>query len=225
MGERMGLLGKKLGMTQIFTEDGQRIPVTVVKTGPCVVLQVKTQETDGYSAIQLGFEDQKKHRVNRPDLVRFSKAETEPKRFVRELRLPAQKIGDFGRGQTINISDVFEKGDWIDVTGTSKGKGFQGVMKKYNFSGFRATHGTHEYFRHGGSIGCTLTPGRVMKGKKMPGQMGNERVTVQNLKIAEINEENGLVLVRGAIPGHRGNYVIIQKAVKKSGPKDGAKAG
>lgn len=219
MGERMGLLGKKLGMTQIFTEDGERIPVTVIKTGPCVVLQVKTPETDGYSAIQLGFDDQKKQRANRPDLVRFSKAETDPKRFVRELRLPVSKLGGFKRGQTLKASEVFEQGDWIDAIGISKGKGTQGVMKKYHFRGLRATHGTHEYFRHGGSIGCHLTPGRVVKGKKMPGRMGNEKVTIQNLKVAGIQDDDNLVLVRGAVPGQNGGYVILKKAVKKSAGK------
>ena len=216
MGERMGLLGKKLGMTQIFTDDGEMIPVTLVETGPCVVLQVKSPDNAGYSAVQLGFDNQKKQRVNRPDLVRFSKAESEPKRFVREIRIPKKDLDGFKMGQTLKATEVFQDGDWVDVTGVSKGKGFQGVMKRHNFSGFESTHGTHEYFRHGGSIGMCLTPGRVVKGRKMPGQMGHRKTTVQNLKVVRIQDEDNLVLVKGAIPGHKGGYVIVRKAVKKA---------
>jgi large subunit ribosomal protein L3 len=219
MGNTMGILGRKVGMTQTFNEDGKLLPVTVVEAGPCAVLAVKTTAKDGYAAIQIGFDDQKKQRTNRPDLVRFSKVNAEPKRFVRELRLTDEEVKEFEVGQTLQVSDVFAAGDWIDVIGTSKGKGFQGVMKKYNFSGFEATHGTHEYFRHGGSIGCRLTPGRVVKGKRMPGRMGGRRVTTHNLQVVDIRDEHNVMLVKGAVPGHKKGYVIVKKAVKKKGKK------
>ena len=222
MGERMGILGKKLGMTQTFTEDGEMIPVTVVEAGPCSVLAIRTKEKDGYSGVQLGFDDQKKHRANRPDLVRFAKAESEPKRFVRELRLPEERVAKLEVGQTLKASEVFSDGDWVDVTGTSKGKGTQGVMKRHNFRGISASHGTHEYFRHGGSIGCSTTPARVFKGKRMPGRMGNAKVTTQNLRIVKVMDDKDILLVSGAVPGHKQGYVIVRQAVKKAAPSAAA---
>ncbi len=216
---KMGLLGKKVGMTQIFTDDGLRVPVTVVAVGPCVVLAKRTPEKDGYAALQLGIDDQKPSRTNRPDMGRFEKAGTDPKRFVREIRIQAEALGRFEVGQEIKVDEVFAEGDIIDVTGTSKGKGFQGVMKKYNFRGFRATHGVHEYFRHGGSIGCRLTPGRVVKGKKMPGQLGNHRRTQQNIRVVSVRPEDNLLLVHGSIPGSKNGYVVMRYAVKKPLPE------
>lgn len=214
--KRMGILGKKVGMTQIFVASGNRVPVTVIKCDPNVVLEVKTNETHGYNAVQLGYDDQKPQRLNKPDLGRFTKHELAPKKFVKEIRLAADAGVDYKVGDEVKITDVFKVGDPIDATGISKGKGFQGVMKRWNFSGAQTeTHGTHEYFRHGGSIGNRLTPGRVIKGRKMAGQMGNKQVTVQNLKIVEIDEEQNLIMVQGGVPGAVNSYVTIRYAAKK----------
>jgi len=218
---RMGMLGKKIGMTQIFV-DGDRIPVTVIELGPNTVIQKKTTDTkDGYNAIQIGYGDKEHRKVNKPMTGHFEKSDVKPKWFIRELRVDADKIGDFEVGQEIK-ADVFSEGQWVDVTGTSKGKGFQGVIKKHNMKGAKnATHGTHEQFRHVGSIGCRSTPGEVDKGKRLPGQMGNKRVTVQNVKIAKIDLENNLCMVHGSVPGARNSYVMIQHAVKKLGKMEG----
>ncbi|MBN2723866.1 MAG: 50S ribosomal protein L3 [Deltaproteobacteria bacterium] len=212
---RMGIIGKKLGMTQIFTEAGLRIPVTVIKVDPNLVLDVKTVEKHGYNALQLAFDEQKASRLNSPDRGQFEKRGHSPRRFIRELRLRDEDKIEFTAGQEITASEVFKAGDPVDVTGTSKGKGFQGVMKRYNFAGFEQTHGNHEYFRHGGSIGCRLTPGRVVKGKKMAGHMGSRRVTVQNLKIVKIIPEDNIVLLSGGVPGAMNSLVVLRYAVKK----------
>lgn len=213
---KMAILGKKLGMTQIFTTDGNRIPVTVVEAGPCAVLAIRTPEKNGYSALLLAFDDQKPQRVNKPDAGQFKKVNVGPKRFLREVRVDAETAAKYTVGQILSAADVFRPGDPIDVTGISKGKGFQGVIKRYHFVGAQTvTHGTHEYFRHGGSIGCRMTPGRVHKGKRMAGQMGNERVTVQNLKVVQIRPEENIVLVQGGIPGSVNAYVTISFAAKK----------
>lgn len=214
---RMGLLGKKVGMTQIFV-DGERMPVTVIELGPNVVVQKKTKDTkDGYDAIQLGFGDKEHRKVNKPMKGHFEKSDVKPKWFIKEIRLPEEKIGAFEVGQEIK-ADVFAEGQWVDITGTSKGKGFQGVMKKHNMKGAKqATHGTHEQFRHVGSIGCRTTPGEVNKGKRLPGQMGNETVTVQNVKIVKIDLEKNLCMVLGSVPGAPNGYVMVRHAVKKLG--------
>ncbi|MDY0003482.1 MAG: 50S ribosomal protein L3 [Polyangia bacterium] len=212
---KMGLLGKKVGMTQVFTEDGVRVPVTVVATGPCMVLAKRSPDKDGYSAVQLGFDDQKPSRVNRPDLGRFKKVESDPKAFVREIRLPEEALSRFEVGQAVKVEDVFAAGDMVDVTGHTQGKGYQGVIKRHHMNGSKATHGVHEFYRHGGSIGCRLTPGRVVKGRRMAGQMGNTQVTVPNLKVVGVRPEEGLLLIRGAIPGGKNNYVVIRYAQKK----------
>ncbi len=213
---KMAILGKKLGMTQIFSTDGNRVPVTVVEAGPCVVLAIRTPELNGYSALQLAFDDQKPQRVNKPDAGQFKKINVGPKRFIHEVRVDAETAAKYTVGQTLSAADLFRVGDPIDVTGISKGKGFQGVIKRHHFVGAQTvTHGTHEYFRHGGSIGCRMTPGRVHLGKRMAGQMGNERVTVQNLKIAAIRPEENIVLVQGGIPGSVNAYVTISFAAKK----------
>lgn len=215
MVERMGLLGRKLGMTQTYDDKGAWHALTVVEVGPCVVLDIMTQQRNGYSAVQIAFEEQKAHRVSRPVAGQFAKASTTPKRFIREIRLSPEELEQFQVGQTVSADQVFQAGDLIDVTGTSRGKGFQGVMKRYHFSGFRATHGTHEYFRHGGSIGCRLTPGRVYRGRKMPGQMGNRTVTVQNVRIHRVLPERNAVLIQGALPGAPGAVLTVRLGAKR----------
>jgi large subunit ribosomal protein L3 len=194
------------------------LPVTVVATGPCVVLRKFTLDKDGYSAIQLGFDDKRASRTTRPEMGKFAKADTDPKRFVREIRLAPELADKFEVGQAIKVDEVFAAGDIIDVTGTSKGKGFQGVIKKYNFRGGKATHGVHEAYRHGGSIGMRLTPGRVVKGKKMAGQMGNYRVTTQNIKVVSVRPDDNLMLIHGGIPGSKNGYVVMKYANKKPVP-------
>lgn len=209
---RVGILGRKVGMTQIFSETGEVVPVTVIEAGPCTVLQKKTPETDGYYAVQLGFADRKKQRVTKPQAAHAAKAKTPAKKFIKELRLDEKTIGDYELGQEITAS-IFREGDKIDVSGVSVGKGFAGVMKRWNFRGARHSH-NHEFFRHGGSIGNRSDPGKVFKNKKMPGQLGNESVTVQNLKVAKVEAGQNLVFVRGAIPGSKNSYVMIKASVK-----------
>lgn len=211
-----GLIGRKVGMTQLFQEDGTVLPVTVLEVGPNTVLQVKTKDTaDKYDAVQLGFGGQKKHRVNRPQTGHYAKsgnADTPPA-LVREIRV--SDASTYEAGQKLGVSDVFATDEYVDVTGTSKGRGFAGVMKRHNFRGFIRSHGTHEFFRHGGSIGTRLTPGHVLKGKKMPGHMGSERVTIQNLRICRMDNDRNLLFVKGGVPGPNGGYVTVRKAVKK----------
>ncbi len=212
MNQSPGLLGRKIGMTQFFSDDGAVVPVTVVEAGPNVVVSIKTDDSDGYNAVQLGFDEQKASRVNKPETGHFEKGGVAPQKFVREIRIPDG--GAYSAGQELGVNDVFTEGEKVDVTGTSKGRGFAGVMKKYNFAGFLRTHGTHEFFRHGGSIGTRLTPGHVAKGRKMPGQMGNKKVTVQSLTLARIDAEKNLLYIKGGIPGPNGGYVVVRKAVK-----------
>ncbi len=216
MGLKMGLLGKKIGMTQKFNAKGEWVPLSVVQVGPCVVVDIKTDERDGYSALQIGFDDKSEKRTSKPQGGIFTKAQCAPKRIVREIRLSPEEITQFKVGQELKVDQVFSAGDIIDAIGTSKGKGFQGVMKRYHFKGNISTHGSHEYFRHGGSIGCRLTPGHVVKGKKMPGQMGNKRVTVQNLVVTELDPAQNLLLIRGAVPGSTQGYLMIKKAIKRA---------
>jgi large subunit ribosomal protein L3 len=220
----MGLLGKKIGMTQVFADDGECVPVTVIQTGPNVVIGKRTVEADGYSAIVLGFDE--KHarsnnqpRANRPELGQAKAAGVGPQRFIREIRLPAADIEKIAVGSSLAPGDVFKDGAVVDVTGTSKGKGYQGVIKKHHMSGMTRSHGTHEYFRHGGSIGCRLTPQRVHKGKRMAGQMGNEKKTVQNLQLLRIVAEENCILVRGAVPGSVNDYVIVTAAATRTAYK------
>lgn len=208
-----GLIGKKVGMTQIFSDDGTLIPVTVIEAGPCVVIQKKETSKDGYEALQLGFGPKKAQRVNKPQQGHMGKAGKGPFEVLREFRL--EDTSSYEVGQEIKVSDLFKAGECVDVTGTSKGKGFSGVMKRWNFAGFPASHGTHEYFRHGGAIGNRSYPGRVFKGKRMAGQYGNERVSVQNLEIVDIRDENNLLLVKGAVPGGKRGVLLIRRAVKR----------
>jgi len=211
----LGLIGKKLGMSQIFDEHGNIIPVTVIKAGPCTVVQKKTTVKEGYNALQIGFgEIVKAQRVNKPLTGHFKKANTAPVSVLKEFRVTDEDI-EANEVGTVHSVEMFEPGDYVDITGTSKGKGFAGVMKRYGFGGAPASHGAHEYFRHGGSIGQNMTPGRVMKGKKMPGHLGNRKVTVQNLKIVDVRGDTNILLVEGAIPGPTNGYIVINKVVKK----------
>lgn len=203
-----GLLGKKLGMTQIFDETGRVIPVTVIEVGPCVVTQIKTQERDGYEALQLGF-DQKK-RLKSPERGHL-KASGANARFLREVG--ADNIEEYSVGQVLDCS-LFEEGQVIDVTGQSKGKGFAGVVKRHGFAGGPATHGQSDRHRAPGSIGASATPSRVFKGMRMAGRMGNERVTVQNLRIAKVDPERNVILVRGSVPGANNGLVLVRHAIK-----------
>lgn len=206
------ILGEKLGMTQIFTEEARAMPVTVIKAGPCVVTQIKTPETDGYSAIQIAYKQVKTGKLNKPSQGHFAKAGVIPSRHLMEFRI--DDVSDFEVGQEITIADVLEKGQRADVSGISKGKGFQGVMKRHNFKGQPASHGAHRVHRAPGSIGACATPARVFKGKKMAGQMGGERVTVLNLEVVDVDAERGLLLLGGAVPGPKGSLVAVRGAVK-----------
>jgi large subunit ribosomal protein L3 len=212
----MGLLGKKIGMTQVFGADGERVPVTAIATGPCVVVAKRTNDKDKYTAIQIGFEERKLQRVNRPEAAHFAKASVKPQHLLREIRLSTEDAAKYEVGQVIKAADVFQKGITVDVVGRSKGKGYQGVLKRHKLGGSRATHGSHEFFRHGGSIGCRLTPGRVHKGKRMSGHMGDERVTLQNLEVFDVLGDENVLLIRGNVPGGKNGYVLVQKAVKKT---------
>ncbi|MBE9485740.1 MAG: 50S ribosomal protein L3 [Chloroflexi bacterium] len=203
-----GLIGKKIGMSQMYAADGQRIPVTVLEAGPCIVLQKKTADTDGYESVQLGFGAKKAHRTNKPEMGHFKKAGKGAFAHIREFKVAEEyQVGDEV------ICDIFKPGDRIDVTGTSKGKGFQGVMKRWGFAGGRASHGS--MFKRGpGAIGQSAWPSKVFKGKKMAGQMGNARVTTQNLIVVDVRPEQNLILVRGAVPGSKNGLVVIRKGIK-----------
>jgi large subunit ribosomal protein L3 len=206
-----GILGKKLGMSQIFASDGRRVPVTVIEAGPCVVVQKKTEATDGYSAIQVGFGRKPAHRVGKPALGHFKQAGQGAFATLREFRV--ENADDFNVGDEISCAQVFAIGDIVDVTGTSRGKGFQGVIKRWNFSGGRSTHGSM-FHRAPGSIGASAWPSRVFKGKRMAGQMGNARVTVQNLAIVDVRPEQNLIFIKGAVPGPQNGLVMIRRGVK-----------
>ena len=208
---KKGLIGKKIGMTQIFDEAGNVIPVTVVEAGPCTVTQIKTVENDGYQAVQVGFGDVKVSRVNKPMKGHFDKADVAPKKTLKEFRLDSIDGSEVGN---ILKADTFEVGEVVDVKGTSKGNGTAGAIKRWNFSRLRMTHGTGPNHRHAGSLGACSSPSRVFKGKKMAGHYGHETVTVQNLKIAKVDAENNLIAIKGAIPGPKGGIVVIADAVK-----------
>ena len=206
-----GIIGKKMGMTQIFDEKGNVVPVTVIEAGPCVVVQKKTVENDGYAAVQVGFGDVSPKHVTKPLKGHFDKSEVAPKRTLREFRLEntdGVNVGD------IIKADVFAAGDHIDVVGTSKGKGYAGAIKRWNFSRLRMSHGTGPNARHAGSLGACSSPSRVFKGKKMAGHLGHETVTVQNLEVVKVDAENNLIAIKGAVPGPKGGIVVIADAVK-----------
>jgi large subunit ribosomal protein L3 len=207
-----GILGEKLGMTQVWDDNNRVIPVTVVKAGPCVVTQVRTPETDGYSAVQLAFGAIDPRKVNKPATGHFAKAGVTPRRHLVELR--TDDATEYTLGQELG-PDVFEAGQLVDVTGTSQGKGFAGVMKRHGFSGLRASHGVERKHRSPGSIGGCATPGRVFKGMKMAGRMGGDRQTMQNLQVAGVDTERGLLLIKGAVPGPKGGLVFVTTAAKE----------
>jgi large subunit ribosomal protein L3 len=215
MSLKMGLLGRKIGMTQVFHDDGTALGVTAVSVGPCVVVAQRTPEKHGYSAVQLGFEEESPRLLSRPSAGYFAKANVgKAMRHLREVRLDPKDVAKYEVGKVLRAVDVFKEGDVIDVTGTTKGKGYQGVMKRHKMAGDTDTHGTHEFFRHGGSIGCRLTPGRVHKGKRMTGLMGNVKNTASDLVIVKVLEEKDVVLVKGAIPGAANGLVLIKGSVK-----------
>ena len=208
-----GLIGKKIGMTQLFDENGKVIPVTVLEVGPCAVVQKKTNEKDGYEAVQLGFGDMKANRVNKPMKGHFAKADVAPKKVLKEFRLAdtsALNVGDIVK------ADIFAAGEKVDVCGTGKGKGYAGAIKRWNFGRLKETHGSGPVARHQGSMGACSDPSRVFKGKKMPGHLGCEKVTIQNLDVVKVDADNNLIAVKGAVPGSRGGYVVITDAVKKA---------
>ncbi len=206
-----GIVGKKLGMTQLFDEKGNVVPVTVIEAGPCMVCQKKTVENDGYEAVQIGYGDMKASKVSKPMKGHFAKNDVAPKKVLREFRfddISAVNVGD------VIKADVFAEGDKVDVRGTSKGKGYAGVIKRWNFARLKMSHGTGPVARHGGSLGACSTPSRVMKGKKMAGHLGAERVTVQNLDVVKVDAENNIIAVKGAVPGPKGGIVVLFDSVK-----------
>ena len=205
------IIGKKIGMTQIFDEKGRVVPVTVVEAGPCVVTQKKTVENDGYDAVQVGFGDQKPQRVSKPLTGHFKKGDVAPKKTLKEFRF--SDCGAYNVGDLIK-ADVFANGDKVDVTGTSKGKGYAGVIKRWNFQRLKESHGTGPVHRHAGSQGACSSPSRVFKGTKGAGRLGCERVTVQNLEIVKVDVENNIIAIKGAIPGPKGGIVMITDSVK-----------
>lgn len=210
---KKGLIGRKVGMTQIFDEKGNVIPVTVVELGPCTVTQKKTAQNDGYNAVQLGFEDKKVTRTNKPMKGHFDKANVAPKKVLKEFRLEddsAINVGD------ILKADIFAAGEKVDVVGTSKGKGTAGAIKRWNFSRLKETHGTGPVARHAGSLGACSDPSRVFKGKKLAGHLGAERVTIQNLDVVKVDAENNLIAIKGAIPGPKKGIVMVVNSVKKA---------
>jgi len=203
-----GLIGRKIGMTSIFDENGKNIPCTVIEAGPCVVTQVRTEEVDGYKALQLGFDDKADKRANKAELGHFKKAGSSPKKKVVEF---LGFEGEYKLGDTLGV-DLFVEGEFVDVIGTSKGKGFQGVVKRHGFAGVgQATHGQHNRLRAPGSIGAASYPARVFKGMKMAGRMGGERVTVQNLRVLKVVPEKNILVVKGCVPGHKNAYITIEK--------------
>ena len=208
-----GVLGEKLGMTQVWDENNKVVPVTVVKAGPCVVTQVRNPETDGYSAVQIAFGAIDPRKVNKPQAGHFAKAGVTPRRHLVEIR--TEDASEYTLGQEL-AADTFEAGQLVDVIGTTKGKGFAGVMKRHGFHGLRASHGVQRKHRSPGSIGGCATPGRVFKGMKMAGRMGGARQTTQNLKIAGVDAERGLLLIKGAVPGPKGGLVFVRTAVKEN---------
>ncbi len=202
------IIGRKIGMTQIFDEDGNAIPVTVVKAGPCVVVQKRIPEVDGYSAVQLGFEEIPEKKVNKPLMGHFKKAGVGPFRILKEFRV--ENVDEYEIGQKIDVS-IFESGDVVDVTGWSKGRGFAGAMKRWGFRGGPKSHGS-KFHRMLGSVGQHTEPAKILKGKKMPGRYGNERVTVRNLKVVKVDPDNNLVVIKGGVPGARGGLLLIRSA-------------
>ena len=221
---KLGLLGKKIGMTRMFNDKGQAMGVTILELGPCTILRKRStaqhakNKTDGYTALQVGFAAKKQKKLNKADTGTFKTLGVEKAReFVRELRTNPETAAKYEAGADLTLKDLGLKiGDLIDVTGQSKGKGFQGVFRRYGFKGHNATHGTHEYFRHPGSIGCRKWPGRVFKGRRLPGHMGDRKVTTQNIQVVGIREEENLIFVEGSIPGSKNSYILVRPAIKSN---------
>ncbi|HEX7478335.1 MAG TPA: 50S ribosomal protein L3 [Polyangiales bacterium] len=215
MNTNLGLIGKKLGNTQIFNADGTVARVTAIQVGPCRVIGKRTLEKDGYSAVILGFGDKREKLVTKAEAGFFKKAGQAASRTVRELRLPAENLAKYEVGQVLKPSEHFQEGQKVDVCGITRGRGFSGVMRRWNFAGASSdTHGTHEYKRHGGAVGTNMTPGRTLANLKMPGQYGNERVTMLNLVVAKVLDEEGILLVEGGCPGSKNGIVTVRGAVK-----------
>jgi large subunit ribosomal protein L3 len=211
---RVGLLGRKVGMTQIFEANGVAVPVTVLECGPCTVLQVRTEERDGYVAVQLGFADKKRKSANQAERGHARKVDAEPKRYIREIRQDAgANVASVSEGQTLTV-EVFNEIKTVDVIGTSKGRGFSGVLKRHGFKGLRATHGVKRMHRHPGSSGPSADPAHTRKGIRKPGQYGNARITVRNLRVVRVDLDNNLLLVRGAVPGPNGGYLTVRQTNK-----------
>ncbi len=210
-----GLIGRKLGMTQVFNPNGNLIGVTAIEVGPCTVVQKKTLATDGYSAVQIGFDDKRESRANRPEIGHFSKAGLTPKKILKEFRLTDAEVAEFNVGQIVGVEGI-QVGDVIDISGISIGKGFAGVMKRHHFKGAKDTHGVHECFRHGGSLGMNMTPGHVIKGRKMAGHQGADNVTIQNVVVMRVFASDNMIFVKGPIPGAKNSYITIRPAIKAS---------
>lgn len=208
---KKAILGRKIGMSQLFLENGTLLPVTVIEAGPCTVVQLKTKQNDGYEAIKIGFGDVKEKSLNKPDKGQFDKSEITPSKYLKELRL--DDCNGFKIGQSINISDMFELGDKVDISGISKGKGFQGAIKRWGQSCGPMSHGS-KYHRRVGSMGANSSPGKVFKGKRLPGHMGVDQITVQNLQVVKIYEDKNLILVKGAVPGPKNGLLFIKSTVK-----------
>lgn len=220
MNTHPGLIGKKLGNTQIFEDDGNVRRVTVVEVGPCTVLGKRTAEKDGYTALIVGLGEKREKLVNKAEAGFFKKAGQKPSRVVRELRLAADEVAKYEVGAVLKPSDLFSAGQLVDVSGQTKGRGFTGVMTRWNFKGSAtASHGTHEYQRHGGAIGTNMTPGRTLPNLKMPGQYGDEKVTIQNLRVAKVLDDKFMLLIEGSVPGHRNAVVTVRGAIKRNGGK------
>jgi len=206
----LGLIGKKIGMTRVFTEEGDSIPVTLLKLGPCVVTQQKKTNKDGYSALQLGFEKAKENKFNKPEAGHFKKNDLKFYKYLKEFHVDEDEMEEYKIGSELTV-DMFDVTELVDITGTSKGRGFAGVMKRHNFSGKNATHGTHKSFRGAGAIGQCATPSRVFKGKKMAGHMGNQTTTIHNLEVVRVDQDRNMIMVRGSVPGHKNSNIIVKK--------------
>ncbi len=214
-----GLIGKKAGMTHIFNDNGDEVPVTVLELGPCPVVQVKTVENDGYDAVQIAYEaieKKDKKKVRKPIRTRYDNLKIKPHRFLREIRVDSKDENNPQVGDVVKVDDVFTDVEYVTITGTSKGRGYAGVVKRHGYSGAPMSHGSHEQFRHPGSIGMCVEPGRVLPGTKLPGQMGNKRVTTLNLEVVKTYPERNLLLVKGSAPGPNGGLVIVEKSTRKT---------
>lgn len=210
----LDFLGRKLGMSQIFTEQGERVPVTVLRVGPCVVVQKKTADSEGYSAVQLGYEECKPKHTSKPMAGHFQKAGVSPRRYLFEVRVPAEAVSELEIGQELRCAENFEVGARVDVSGVTKGRGFTGVIRRWGFKTSVSTHGTHEFFRHGGALSAGTYPGRIPRGKKMAGHYGNENVTVSGLAIERVDAERNLLFLRGGVPGHTNGLVRIRASTR-----------